>query len=494
MQITNRKKRSPFLMLTCSALLLPFIILTGCAVGPDYQKPSLQAPLQWSEASTGDAIWKPATPVDGKTKGEWWEIFGDAQLNVLEQQALANNLNLQAAVARLDQARALAQIARGGLLPTLSLDGNSTRTRTSANRPNSGNDNSVRSTLKNDNSLALTANYELDFFGRVRRDIEAGKAGEQQVAADFENVKLLLAADVAAGYFNSRSLQAELAILKESISIQSHILDVVRARHEDGVANGIDLAQQELIVSNNRSQYQQLLRQYSEQQHALATLLGVNAADFSLTDASLPAQLPQIPTLLPGELLQRRPDIASAERAVAVANAQIGIARTAWFPGFNLSAADGFESTHLNALFDAPSAAWSMGLAFSQTIFDAGRTSGREKYAVAAHQQASASYRNAVLSAWQEVEDNLSSARTLKAAHADAENASRAATQVADITEDRYQAGLSSAIERYTAQQNALTAKRQQQQLDGQQWINAVLLVKSLGGGWSADKLAINGP
>lgn len=464
--------------------------MAGCAVGPDYQTPAVTAPAAWSEASASDNIWKPASPADAQPKGAWWEVFGDAHLNALEQTAQLGNLNLQIAVARLDQARAQLQISRSALFPAIGIEGGRARTRSSANRPSNGSDSTVNSTLRDNNTLALVANYELDFFGRVRRDIEAGNAGTQQASADLENVRLLLAADVAATYFTLRALEGELSILDQSIAVQSHILDVVRARHEDGVANGIDLAQQELIVSSNRSQQQQLLRQTTQQRHALATLLGITANDLQLVTAPLPTQLPQTPAVLPAELLQRRPDIASAERAVAVANAQIGIARAGWFPGFSISAANGFESSHFNTLFDAPSAAWSVGIALSQTLFDAGRTSAREKFASAAHRQATANYRNTVLSAWQEVEDSLAGTHTLASAHSEAQSASRAANKVADITEDRYQAGLASAVERYTARQNALTAQRQEQQLAGQRWVNAVVLVKALGGGWNAAELA----
>lgn len=466
--------------------------LASCAVGPDYQTPTIAAPAQWSEANGSDVIWKPAAPADAQPKGAWWEVFGDAHLNALEQTAQLGNLNLQMAVARLDQARAQVQISRSALLPTIGIEGNHTRTRSSANRPSNSSDanSTVSSTLRDNNTLALVANYELDFFGRVRRDIEAGNAGTQQESADLENARLLLAADVAAIYFRLRALEGELSILDQSIAIQSYILDVVRARHEDGVANGIDLAQQELIVSSNRSQQQQLLRQATQQRHALATLLGVTANDLQLVTAPLPTQLPQTPVVLPAELLQRRPDIASAERAVAVANAKIGIARAGWFPGFSISAANGFESSHFNTLLNAPRAAWSVGLAFSQTLFDAGRTSAREKFASAAHREATANYRNTVLAAWQEVEDSLAGTHTLASAHSEAQNASRAANKVADITEDRYQAGLASAVDRYTARQNALTAQRQEQQLAGQRWVNAVVLVKALGGGWNTAEVA----
>lgn len=481
---------APFapLLLTC--------VLTACAVGNDYQRPAVSAPTQWLETSAQHNItskdnseWQHAEPADTQAKGAWWEIFGDAQLNALQQQAQLGNFNLQAAVARIEQARALTQVSRSTLLPTFGVEAAHTRTRTSANRP-TANDNSATSTLRDNNTAALTATYEVDLFGRVRRDIEANKANAQQATADLENVRLLLAADVAANYFALRALDTELTVIDRSLTVQGNILDIVRSRYADGVASGIDLAQQELIVSNNRTQQQLLLKQQSQQKHALATLLGVRSDELNVSTAPLPENIPSIPLLLPGDLLQRRPDIASAERAVAAANAQIGVARAARFPSFSINARDGFESTQFSRLFDAPSAAWSLGAELSQTLFDAGRKRANEKYAIAKHSEATAQYRQAVLSAWQEVEDHLAGTRTLAAAREDAHKARIAAEKIANITDGRYEAGLASAVERYTARQNALNAQREEIQLTSQQWVNAVALIKALGGGWNGDLVA----
>lgn len=460
--------------------------LAGCSVGPDYRKPVVDAPTQWSEAAASDPLWQAATPGDTWPRGEWWTIFADPQLNALQQQASTGNFDLQVALARLEQAQATAQITNAAALPGAELDGSSTRTRTSANRANTGTSNSVSSTLRNNNKLALAVDYEVDLFGRVRRELAAGQAGVERAAADLENVRLLLAAEVAINYFSVRSLESELAVIDQTIAVQGRLLDVVQARHADGLAHGMDLAQQELIVSTDRSQRQQLLLQYQQKRHVLATLLGVTAENLQLTITPLPLETPPIPTLLPADLLQRRPDIASAERAVAIANAQIGVARAGRFPRLLIGASDGFESSDIGTLLNAPSAAWSIGATLSQSIFDGGRNRGRENFAIAAHRQATAEYRQTVLSAWQEVEDHLAGLRALSAARIDARQASRAAQQVADIAEDRYQAGIASAIERYTAQQTALATRRQEQQLGGQQWVATVLLVKALGGGWDA--------
>lgn len=475
-------------------------VITGCTVGPGYQRPAIAEPMLWNETS-GHVTWIVGAPADAQLKGEWWRIFNDAQLNTLQEQAQLGNLQLQAAVARLDQARALTQVSRSALFPALGLEAQRSRTRTSANRPSNNDDNNsggtsnnVTSTLRDNNTVAATLSYELDLFGRARRANEASDAGAEQVAADIENIKLLLAADVSANYFQLRAFATELDVLDQSIAGQSKILEIVRSRYADGVASGIDLAQQELIVANNRSQRELLSKQYEQQRHALATLLGTRIDELKIDIAPLQGELPTIPLALPSDLLQRRPDVASAERAIAAANAQIGVAKSAWFPTFRISARDGFESSPLDKLFDAPSAAWSVGIGAAQTLFDGGATSARVQFANAKHRETIANYRETVLTAWQEVEDNLSNARTLTAAQKNAQQARVAANKIADVTNDRYQAGLASAVERYTAQQIALNSQREEVQLNAQQWVNAVALIKALGGGWNADSLAETKP
>ncbi len=464
--------------------------IAGCAIGPDYRRPAVTTSPQWNELGTAPD-WIAATPADAQLKGEWWQLFNDSQLNALQQRSLQENLSLQAAVARLDQARALAQIARSDVFPRIGVEAQHSRTRTSANRPNNGTStsNNVTSTLRDNNAVAATLNYEPDLFGRARRAHEASTAQAEQLLADLENIKLLLSADIATYYFQLRALISELNILDQSINAQSAILDIVRNRYADGAANGIDLAQQELIVANNRTQRELLAKRYAEQRHALATLIG-SSEPLQFEIETVHAELPAVPLVFRSDLLQRRPDIAAAERAVAAANAQIGVAKSAWFPTLTISARDGFESSPFKQLFDAPSAAWSLGIGAAQTIFDGGATSARVDFANAKHRETVANYRATVLTAWQEVEDNLASAKTLAAAQRNAQQARTAANKIADVTDDRYQAGLASAVERYTAQQLSLNAQREEIQLTAQRWENAVALIKALGGGWHADNLA----
>jgi outer membrane protein, multidrug efflux system len=460
--------------------------LTGCNSGPDYERPAISSAKNWHESSNND-IWKIANPNDAQFKGKWWEIFGDAQLNALQTQAQSGNFSVQSAIARLDQARALNQAARSALFPVLDIEVQHTRVRSSANRANNDSGNSAASTLRDNNTVAAVVNYEIDLFGRARRADEASKAGAEQVAADLENIKLLLSADVTANYFQLRALTAELDVLDQSIQAQSGILEIMRDRYTEGAANGIDLAQQQLTVANNREQRELLLQQYDHQRHALTALLGIRIDQLKIDIAPLQGEIPSIPLTLPSDLLQRRPDIAGAERAVAAANADIGIATSAWFPTLNISARDGFESSPFNKLFDAPSAAWLIGAGVTQKIFSGGATQARVKFSEAKHREAIANYRATVLFAWREVEDNLSSARALSAAHMHAKQARTAALKIADITDDRYQAGLSSAIERYIARQVALNAQREEVQVSAQRWANTVALIKALGGGWNGE-------
>ncbi|RTL51941.1 MAG: efflux transporter outer membrane subunit [Rhodocyclaceae bacterium] len=465
-----------------SLALTLMALLAGCAVGPDYQRPTLALPQQWAEATDGNT-WQPAAPGDRYPRGEWWRIFKDETLDRLEQQALIGNFTLKAALARVEQARALLGISSSARSPTLDLSERSTRTLTSSNRPGTGN-GAVTSTLQNDHVLGLGLSYEADLFGRIQRDVEASSAGLEQSQADLENARLILTADVASAYFALRSQEADIDLLQQTADLQERSLALVRSRYALGAVSGLDLAQQELLLGNTRSQWQLALRQQAQQRHALATLLGIDAARVELKKSALPTTLPDIPLALPGVLLQRRPDIASAERAVAAANAQIGVASSAWFPGLRISASNGLESKNWGALLDAPSNTWSLGLAFSQILFDGGRTRSRVAQAEAGHQLATANYRQTVLKALQEVEDALASRRTLAAAALESNRAASGAEKAANITASRYRLGAATALEHLVTEQNALNARRQVLQLEGQQWANAVLLIRALGGGW----------
>lgn len=469
-----------------SITVLCSLLATACAHQPPATPPLPATPPQWQEATADNALWKTATPADQMPRGNWWTLLGDPALNQLQAIAQSDNLSLQAAVARLQQAHALTAVASAARWPQLDLTAFTVRQRAEA-------DNDSNPDTRSEHSLGLSGNYELDLFGRVGSSIDAAALSEQQEAANLEYVRLLVSADVAITYFELRAVEEELAILTQFLQAQNRVLDIVRARQRDGVATGIDLAQQLLIVSSTQSEQQQLQLQHARQRHLLATLTGTTSEKLQWVSADLPDQLPALPALLPADLLERRPDIASAERAVAAANAQIGVAHAGWFPRFNLSLQGGQRAEDLHLLLDTPSQFWSLGLTLSQMLFDGGRTDALEKAAIAQHSEVSARYRQTVLAAWQEVEDALAGQRELAGAHEQAAEASRAAEVIASITEKRYQAGLASAIERYTAQQNALEAQRKERQLLGERWLNRVALVKALGGGWSqAEQLVQN--
>jgi NodT family efflux transporter outer membrane factor (OMF) lipoprotein len=460
--------------------LLAALLLAGCASVPVYQKPALELPAAWQSSSA----FQTAAPNDAALKGNWWEIYGDAQLNQLVQQSLARNQSLAAAAARLEQARSQVTVSSAGLFPQASLQAGTARQKTSANRPLNAYDVTNQSTVQNNYQLGFAVNYEADLFGRVRSKVSSAQASAQQATADFENARLVLVAELAADYFNLRELDAEIAVLDESLALQRKAYDFIQARHELGAATGLDLAQQQSLLDASRTQLELLRQQRAQYEHALATLTGTPAPTFTLATASSALTPPTVPTGLPAEILQRRPDIASAERAVAAANANIGVARAAYFPTINLQANGGWDSNQMSKLIEAPSLLWSLGAALTQTLFDAGKTEANVAIAKAGYTGAVASYRQSVLTAMQEVEDGMTSSATLQRAHQSAEASVTASRRVLDLANDRYAGGVETYFDVITAQQTLLSNQRTAVQLRGQQMVNSVYLIKALGGGW----------
>jgi NodT family efflux transporter outer membrane factor (OMF) lipoprotein len=340
------------------------------------------------------------------------------------------------------------------------------------------------STVQNELTLAMAVNYELDLAGRVQRSIEGAAATAEQAAADLENLRLLLTADLAANYFNLRQIDVELDVLARAIALQRHALALVGARHDLGAATGLDVAQQQALLDTTLVQVDVLRRQRSQYLHALATLAGVPAPGFSLAPELRETALPPLPLGLPSDLLERRPDIAGAERAVAAANAQIGVASAAYFPSITLGVGAGLDSRNLATLFDAPSLLWAIGLSASQVVFDGGRIQAGITAAQAGHAGAVANYRRVVLAAMQEVEDGISGLATLEAAANQAGVAVASTRQVLDMSAARYEGGASAYLEVIVAQQAVLNSERLASQLRGQRLLTAVLLVKALGGDW----------
>ena len=464
-----------------AGLALAAMLLAGCATSPDYQKPALAMPAAW----TTEAPWREGRPDDAAAKGRWWLRYGDPVLDALQDRALENSPTLALASARLTQAQSTLEAALASRYPQLNLNLRGTRQRISANRPLTNYNASNFATVQNDALASLSVNYETDLFGRVESSIAVAAAAAQQSGADLENVRLLLGADLATAYFNLRSVDTELDVVERSVALQRRALELASSRHDLGAVSGLDVAQQQALLDTTLTQVDLLKRQRLQFEHALGTLTGTGAPVFALAprapDAALP-QVPSVPVGVPSDLLERRPDVAAAERAVAAANAQVGIANAAFYPSIALGATLGTQSRALGTLFDAPSLLWSLGASLAQPLFDAGRIRANLAGAEAGYDATIANYRRVVLTAMQEVEDGITGMASLERAHAQAMRASDSAAKVLDLATARYEGGVASYLDLISAQQSLLNAQRQQAQLLGQRLLVSVFLVKALGG------------
>ena len=455
-------------------------LLFGCAAGPEYHKPALDLPLAWKV----EAPWRQGRPDDAAAKGPWWQGFGDTELDALEQKAIANSPTLAIADARLAQARATLAATSASVLPQVGLGERVARQKISANRPLSSYSSPNFSTVQNDLSVSMTVNYEVDLAGRVQQTIAGAQASVEQSAADLENTRLLLTADLATNYFNLREIDTELDVLGRSIGLQQRSLELVSARHDLGAATGLDVAQQQALLDTTLVQVDVLRRQRGQFEHAVATLAGIPAPQFTLAPDVRELTAPPVPLGVPSDVLERRPDIASAERAMAAANAQIGVANAAFYPSITLGSAIGVDSRDLATLFNAPSLLWSVGLSAAQTLFDGGRIQANVEFARAGHAATVANYRRVVLGAMQGVEDGITGLAALDRAAVQARAAVAAARRVLDMTTARYEGGASAYFDVITAQQALLASERQAAQLLGQRLVTSVFLIKALGGGW----------
>ena len=469
-------------------LIAPWVLLAAACspLGPDYVRPTFEMPQDWKTAGANEALqWLPAKPADEVLKSDWWTIFCEDDLNQLEARSLQASPTLQLALARLDQALAQSNQRAAGLLPSVQLGASATRTRISADRPLSSYTTANTSTIQNDFRPTLSVSYEFDWLGKVRRDVEAGRATAEQAAADQENVRLILTAQVASGYFQLRQFDEEIAVLNELIASQQKVLQLIGKRYALGVAGQFELAQQNALLYSTQAQLELLKVQRNRQENALATLSGTPATNFHLPPGKLPAALPGIPHALPSSLLERRPDIASVERAMAAANAQIGVARAAYFPSLLLTPTyGGFEANQLAKLFSAPALVWSIGLAATQTLFDGGRIGANVDLAKAGYNATLANYRQAVLSAIQESQDAIDSLREQNLAKQKQDAAVAQQNKAYRISLARYREGLDNALTLAVAQQNQLASERIRSQINGSQFMTTVGLIKALGGGW----------
>ena len=457
------------------------LAVSGCAVGPDYKRPAADLPVAWKL----EAPWRTGVPADAADKGDWWKAFGDAQLDELETRAMADSPTLAIAAARLAQARATVTGTSAGLFPSLSLTSHDQRFRISANRPLASYTSPNSTTGQHDFPLGLSVNYEVDLAGRVSRSVEGAKASAEQSAADLANTRLVVSAELASDWYNLVTLDASLDVLDRSIALQRKALDFVNQRHDLGAGTGLEVAQQQALLDSTLTQVDVQKRQRAQFEHAIAALIGAPAPTFSVPAVRRDLQPPPIPVGVPSDLLQRRPDVASAERAMAGANAQIGVATAAFYPSVFLQPGIGEESRMLSTLFDAPSLVWSIGVSATQTLFDAGRTRANVDFAKAGYDASVATYRRTILTAMQEVEDGITGVASLDRATAQAQVAVGSAQRVLDMANARYEGGVATYLDVITAQQSLLTAQLQAAQLAGQRQIVATALVKALGGGWS---------
>ncbi|WP_433692733.1 efflux transporter outer membrane subunit [Herbaspirillum seropedicae] len=470
------RSRQRLLALACA------LSLAGCASGPDYTRPQVAMPAAW----TPEAPWRSMQPADATPRGPWWERFGDAQLNALQQQALAGNQTLAIATARLAQARAQLNVTGAAQTPQVNLNARAARSRISANRPLTNYNSPNFSTVQNDFALGASVSYEVDFFGRVQRSVEAAGAAAEQSAADLENTRLLLTAELATNYFNLRELDVELDVVRRAIALQRQALELATARHDLGATSGLDMAQQQALLDSTLTQIDLLGRQRAQYEHAIATLTGTPAPAFSIAPSLTPITPPAIPVGVPSDVLERRPDIAAAERAMAAANAQIGVASAAYYPSFMLQPSYGVDSRNWATLFNAPSLLWSLGVSASQSLFDGGRLRAGVDFSQAGYEATVASYRRTVLTAMQEVEDGITGLAALERAYAQSQLAIASARRVLEIASSRYEGGATPYLDVITAQQSLLNSERQAAQLMGQRLLVSVFLIKALGGDWQS--------
>ena len=457
-------------------------LCAGCMVGPDYTKPSVPMTPAYKE----DQGWKLARPRDNISRGKWWEIFGDAQLNALEEQVTEANQNVKIAEARFRQARALIGFFRAGLFPTVTAGAGATSLRESPNAPFGS---SSREASTRDFLLTGDVSYEIDLWGRIRRSVTSARDEAQATAADLETARLSIQAELAFDYFELRSADAQQRLLNDTVKAFDEALQLTIRRFEGGAAPKSDVAQARTQLETTQVQATDIGVQRAQFEHAIAVLIGKPPAEFSLQPAPLDLQPPDIPAGLPSELLERRPDIAAAERRVAEANEQIGIAKAAYFPTVTLNALLGFESSSIRNLGGWQSFLWAVGSSLAQTIFDGGRRRATSEAALANYDATVASYRQATLDAFQQVEDNLAALRILEQETQQQDRAVVSARESLQLFTNRYKGGVDNYLQVITAQTVALTNERNQVDIMRRRMDASVLLVKALGGGWNVADL-----
>jgi NodT family efflux transporter outer membrane factor (OMF) lipoprotein len=478
-------KKSPVLIGLAAGVLVS-IFASGCTVGPKYQRATAPVPAKWDIAEP----WRESAPKDGIAKGEWWGVFHDDELSTLEKQALDANQTIKVAAARLEQARASAAVQIATQFPSLSTAPSAERQRLSGNRPLGSTIPVTSAITQNNFTLPFTAGYEVDLFGRRRRSIEAAQASYQASAADLENVRLVITAELAGDYFTLRQLDTEIGILTRTVESLQKALQLVDSRHKGGVASGLDVAQEETLLNTTRTQAILLQQQRKQSEDAIAVLVGKPAPDFHIASKELNSDAPPLDAGLPSDLLERRPDVAEAERQMAVANAQIGIAKAAYYPSLNLFGTGGWQAANIAKLVNVQSTFWAVGANVTETIFSGGQRRAQVQFAKAGYDASVAGYRDTVLNAFREVQDDVTGLTVLDQAKQSQQLAVDAARRTLDLASNRYTGGLVSYLDVVNAQQNLLNNEQEMAVIRGQKLVTSVLLIKALGGGWDASSLS----
>lgn len=458
-------------------VLLIGVLQTSCKVGPAYDKPDVAdiTPAAWK--------WQPTAPKDAASRGEWWTVFHDDQLNRLEKQAVAGNQELRGAMARIDQARAFVGASSASYAPEISLQAAAKREKTSGNPP-SPVPIPIPAAHLNSYSVPLALSYEMDLWGRVRRSVESAKASADAAAADYHNVLLSLTGDVAANYFLLRSLDAELVVLRKTLGSQEKTITLIEQRFKAGTIAEADLAKARSEIATSKADIADVKRQREETINVLALLCGQPASNFSLAEGRMVGAPPKIPAGLPSSLLERRPDVASAERKVAARNAEIGVAVAGYFPAVSLTGHAGYLSNESTNLFSAATTVWSIGPSVSQPFTGAFLTRAKVSSAKAKREEAIANYRQTVLGAIRDVETSLLQIRYRKEQSVAQDEAVAAAAKATELTRQRYESGAISYLELLDAERTSLARERLAAQLKAHSHIATVRLIKALGGAW----------
>jgi len=467
---------------------LTLMLFSGCAVGPDYQRPEATIIPDAFVGPGND--WKIAAPQAHLPRGNWWEIFGDPELNQLEADAMAANQDLKMAVSRFAQARAVANIAESALFPRLGVSVLQVDQRDSLHRPVGGKPDQTYDTL----TVPFDFSYEIDLWGRVKRSVEAAAAQVEASADDVESIMLSLQAEVAANFIALRALDADKALLLSSIEVYRKSLKLVQSRRAGGMVSDLDVAQAETVLKTAEAQVPDIAIQRAKYQNALAVLTGKTSSLFHVPEQSLDIPPLVIPAGLPSVLLERRPDIAAAERRMAAANANIGVATAAFYPTVKLSGLAGFQSGSVDMLFDWPSRFWAVGPSLTLPLFQGGQLNATLRQTKAVYEETVAKYRQTVISAFAEVENNLVAEHLLVDEYEKVLDALRSVRRQLEIADNRYRYGLATYLEVAIAQNAALGIERSSVRLRGQQLVSVTALVKSLGGGWQVTDTGNNEP